>query len=136
MQLDVRESIRTFLQIAVISAVVFHIIFVLENRRIYYYNQEVFDLNSIPQGLVVWIYPKNKKMDPLIPDTLNRRYDSIRNEYVRNYNVDVWKVAIQTVSGEVIIFDVPDYASQYFELNKVFRAPPEPVEEKKYFKDP
>lgn len=128
------EGLRNFLQIATISSVVFYVIMFVENKRIYHYNQQVFDLNSIPSGLVVWVYPKNKKLDPIIPDTLNRRYivpDSIRNknEYVRNYNIDVWKVAIQTDAGEVIVFDVPDYAIQYFELNKMFRPPPDPEEE-------
>lgn len=112
-------------KIILIAAVMTHAIKWLDYKHNYYFNQEVFDLNNVPSGRVIWLYPKNKKLNPVLPDSLKKNFnitdDPIRPDEYYNYNIDTWIIAIKTPRGQIVKIEVPDYAIYEFELHKEFK---------------
>lgn len=109
--------IKTFL----IALFIFSIINYLNTQHSYYFNQEIFDLNSIPSGHVVWVYPLDKTQNPTMPDSIMQQLNIKITRL--NYNVDTWVVGIETPNHQIIKIEVPDYAISYFKLGSDFRNP-------------
>ena len=120
------ETINTFyneysniILFLIIAAICFEGFEKLQYLRNFYFNQESFSLSEVPDGVVVWIYPKDKTQNALQPDSL--RIKNLSNDITAplNYNVDVWVVAIHTSRDEVVKIEVPDYAISYFKIGSV-----------------
>jgi len=101
----------------------------LDQQRKFFSNQEVFDLNDIPSGYVVWIYPKDKSQSAIMPDSLKKEFkitdDPTEPSDKLNYNVDIWVVGIYTSYNQIVKVDVPDYAIYQFKLGARFDNPSE-----------
>jgi hypothetical protein len=106
---------RYVILLLIIAAFCFQAANELVYLRNFYFNQEVFDLNMIPKGVVVWIYPKNKSLNALQPDSLKIK-NLTTNITSLNYNVDIWIVAIHTTENKIIKIEVPDYSIDYFKI--------------------
>lgn len=120
---SIYDRFRHFFTILVISAIVFHAIYWLDYQRNFFFNQEVFDLNNIPNGKVIWVYPKNKHQSPILPDSLKKEFkitDDPTSEPDLNYNIDAWVVAIYTDRNQIVKIEVPDYAIHQFILGQRF----------------
>lgn len=109
---------RRVILFLIIAAIFFESVDKLQKLRRYYTNQESFDLNEVPFGVVVWIYPKDKTQHALQPDSLKIR--NLSDDIISlNYNVNVWVVAIHTSHDELVKIEVPDYAISYFSIGKI-----------------
>lgn len=107
---------RKIIFFLIIVAICFEAVEKLQHLRNFYFNQESFNLSEVPEGTVVWIYPKDKSQNALQPDSLKLK--SLSDDIIipLNYNVDVWVVAIHTQRDELIKIEVPDYAISYFKI--------------------
>lgn len=120
---DFYTRYSSFIKLLLISSVIFSSVHWLDFQRNVYMNQEIFDLNNIPSGYVVWLYPKDKTQSSVLPDSLKTDLCITDTLVRKNYNVDIWIVAIYTSRDQIVKIEVPDYAINQFKLGEQFINP-------------
>ena len=114
---DFYSAYHVLVKMALVGAIVMSAIKYVEDQRSFSIDREIFDLNDVPCGKVVWIYPKDKSKSAVMPDSLKKELNVQENKL--NYNVDVWEVGVLNGYNQVVKMDVPDYAIKFFKLNEL-----------------
>jgi hypothetical protein len=122
------QKFHALLKLLIVAAFLFTTVNFFENKKQFASHLEYFDMNEIPSGYVVWVYPKDKSQNPTMPDSLKNKLQIQGNHL--NYNIDVWEVGIYTANNVIVKVEVPDYAIQQFKLGETYINPLQ-VEEKK-----
>ena len=69
---DFYSAYHVLVKMALVGAIVMSAIKYVEDQRSFSIDREIFDLNDVPCGKVVWIYPKDKSKSAVMPDSLKK----------------------------------------------------------------